>query len=344
MPFTEILGQEKAISYLQTLVNKKRVPGALLFYGPDGVGKAKTALEFAKTLNCLDPQARQSGQACGVCASCKAISQQTHPDVLFADFLYQARRKIKKDFSASGYEEELEKELAKQQHLSVDTIREVAAKSQQKAVGNGYKVMIIDQAQSMQGAAANALLKFIEEPPAKTVWILITNKRSAMLRTILSRCQPLAFAPLSHQHIEQILQDNQLETENPSLCAAYSGGSVSGALKADGALTLLKQAGFNQKGCSAQGPAAVATGLSRTLATGRQEAQAILDVLLMALHQSWLRADKADQHRYMQILKQFENYKRSLSRNVSPALIVETALMSLDGISLPIFDTENAYV
>ena len=344
MPFTEILGQEKAVSYLQTLAQKERVPGALLFYGPDGVGKAKTALEFAKALNCLDPQARQTGQACGVCASCKAISQATHPDVILADFLYQARLKIKKDFSSSGYEEELEKELAKQQHLNVDTIREITAKSQQKAVGNGYKVMIVDQAQSMQGAAANALLKFIEEPPAKTVWILITNKRSAMLSTILSRCQPLAFAPLSCEHIEQILRTNHLETENPSLCAAFSGGSVSGALKADGALTLLRQAGLSQSGCSAQGPCAVSAGLSRTLVTSRQEAQAVLDVLLQALHRSWMNSNETTQRRYIQILKQIENYKRSLSRNVSPALIVETALMSLDGIPLPIFDTENAYV
>ena len=342
MSFSTILGQEKATSYLKTLVQTGRVPGAFLFYGPDGVGKAKTALEFAKALNCQDFAARAQGQSCGQCPSCKAISQGTHPDVVFADFMYQARLAVKKDFSSKGYEEELEKELAKQQHINVDTIREVTAKSQQKAVGGGWKVLIIDQAQSMQGAAANALLKFIEEPPQKTLWILITNKRSAMLRTILSRCQPLAFAPLSDKHITQILEDNRLETEHPSLCAKYSAGSVSGALKADQALSLLQGAALGERGCSPQGPAAASAALSRTLVTARQEAQAALDVLLMALHESWTRAQgEGDQRSYAKALQQIENYKRSLSRNVSPALVLETALMSLDGLSLPIFDTEN---
>lgn len=342
MSFNAILGQEKAISYLKTLVQNGRVPGAFLFYGPDGVGKAKTALEFAKALNCQDKNSRAQGQPCGQCPSCKAIMQGTHPDVIFADFLYQARLEVKKDFSSKGYEEELEKELTKQQHINVDTIREVTAKSQQKAVGGGWKVLIIDQAQSMQGAAANALLKFIEEPPQKTLWILVTNKRSAMLRTILSRCQPLAFAPLSAKHITQILEDNRLETEHPALCATYSAGSVSGALKADQALTFLQEAGLGPQGCSPQGPAVVAAELSRTLVVARQEAQAVLDVLLTALHHSWISSpEEENQRRYAKALQQLEKFKRSLTRNVSPALVLETALMSLDGLSLHIFDTEN---
>ena len=342
MPLADILGQQKATDYLKTLVKNGRVPGAFLFYGPAGVGKAKTALEFAKALNCLDPQARTQGEACGVCVSCKAISQHTHPDVVFADFLYQARLEIKKDFESNSYEEELEKELAKQQHIKIDTIRDVTAKAQQKSVGGGYKVLIIDAAQTMEKGAANALLKFIEEPPQKTVWILITSKRTAMLRTILSRCQPLAFTPLSQENVKKILQDNQLATENPSLCAQYSAGSVSGALKADGALSLLQEAGLGPRGCSPQGPAAVVAGLPRTLVTARQEAQAVLDVLLQALHTAWTNAkDDETQRRYAKTLQQFENYKRSLNRNVSPALVLETALCSLDGLPIPLFETEN---
>lgn len=342
MPLSDILGQDKATAYLKTLVKNDRVPGALLFYGPAGIGKAKTALEFAKALNCLDANARAQGEACGVCANCQAIEKHTHPDVVFADFLYQARLTVKKDFSSSGYEEELEKELAKQQHINVDTIREVTAKSQQKPTRNGYKVLIIDEAQTMQGAAANALLKFIEEPPQKTVWILITSKRTAMLRTILSRCQPLGFAPLSQENVKKILQNNELETENPSLCAAYSAGSVGGALKADGALSLLREAGLGTNGCSPEGPAAVSAALSRTTVAARQEVQAILDILLMALHTAWIKSEGEEtQRRYATVLQQMENYKRSLSRNVSPALIVETALCSLDGLNLPLFETEN---
>ncbi len=338
MPFADILGQEKASSYLQTLVRNQKIPGAFLFYGTDGVGKAKMALEFAKALNCQDAMARQTGDACGVCASCQAIDKGTHPDVTFVDFVYQARLEVKKDFSSKGYEEELEKEIAKQQHISVNTIRDVTAKSQQKAVGNGWKVLIVDQAQSMQGAAGNALLKFIEEPPQKTLWILITSKRSVMLRTILSRCQPLAFSPLSQDHVKQILSQTEAEVADADLCARYSGGSVSGALKADGALELLREASFTESGISPQGPSAVAAGLSRTLVTARQEAQAVLDVLIMAIHQAWTKeTDSNRQHALQNALTKFENYKRSITRNVSPALVLETALMSLDGLNLQIF-------
>lgn len=338
MPFDAILGQSKAHTYLKMLARTQQVPGAFLFYGPDGVGKAKTALEFAKALNCQDPLSRQQGDSCGVCSSCKAIEQGTHPDVTFADFIYQARLEVKKDFSSKGYQEELEKEIAKQQHINVDTIREITAKSQQKPVGTGWKVLIIDQAQTMQTAAANALLKFIEEPPQKAVWILITNKRTAMLKTILSRCQPLGFAPLQDQQVLQILQQTDTPVEYPDLCARYSGGSVSGALKADQALTLLSAAEFGPNGADAAGPSAVSAGLSRTLVSSRQEAGAILDVLTQALHHAWLNAT-TDTHKqqYQQTLIRFQNYKRSLTRNVSPALVVETALMSLDGLKVSVF-------
>ncbi len=340
MPFEDILGQAKATDFLRQLVRSQRVPGALLFYGPDGIGKAKAALEFAKALNCQDEAARQRGDACGVCATCKAITQGTHPDVVFVDFAYQARLEVKKDFSSKGYEDELEKEIAKQQHLNVNTIRNVTGKSQQKSVGSGWKVLIIDQAQTMQSAAANALLKFIEEPPAKTVWVLITNKRAVMLRTILSRCQPVAFAPLDAQVVSQILTRQHIQTERPDLCAAYSAGSVSGAQQADAAFALLSQAGFTNGVCSPQGPAAVAAGLSRTLAISRREAQAVLDVLIRALHRAWTaQTDLTQQRRYQQALQQFENYKRSITRNVSPALVLETALMSLG--NLPLFTTES---
>ncbi len=325
---TEILGQEKALSYLALLARSHRVPGAFLFYGPDGVGKKLASLSFAKALNCLHPQ---EGHACNVCANCVAIDKGTYPDVTVIDFEYQARLEIKKEPSSKGYEEELEKEIAKQQHLSVSTVRNAAIRSQQKAIGSGgWKVLIVDQAQTMQGAAANALLKFIEEPPFQTVWILITSKRSGMLKTILSRCQPLAFAPLAEDIVAKIIEP---EVDNASLAARYSGGSVSAALSAAGALTLLQNGNFG----TPAGPIEVAGNLSRTLVTARQEAQSVLDVLTQALHRQWKQQpDGPKARRTQQLLKRLENYKRSISRNVSPALVLETALMGLDGIDLTI--------
>ncbi len=326
--FSSILGQDAATTYLQRLVRQQRVPGALLFYGPDGVGKRKTALAFAQALNCQDEAAHAQGRACGVCPSCQAIQKGTHPDVTLVDFVYQARLTVKKEAD----EEELEKEIAKQQHISVETVRNVTAKSQQKTVGNGWKVLIIDHAQTLQSAAANALLKFIEEPPAQTVWILITNKRAALLPTILSRCQPVAFAPLSTDIVTQILTDTQAEVADPARCAQFSGGSVSGALKAAQALALLEEGGFGTPAA----PAQIAGSLTRTAAMARQEAQAVLDVLVRAVHRQWTQCEEARRPALQQALSKFENYKAAIRRNVSPALVLETALMSLDGLDVQI--------
>ena len=325
---TDILGQEKALSYLAALAVSQRVPGAFLFYGPDGVGKKQAALFFAKALNCLHPQ---NGRPCNVCENCLAAEKGIYPDTVVIDFEYQARLEIKKEASSKNYDEELEKEIAKQHHLKVDTIRRAVVRSQQKAIGTGgWKVLIVDQAQTLERSAANALLKFIEEPPAKTVWILITNKRSSMLKTILSRCQSLAFAPLSQAIVTQLLTD---EVENAEEAARYSAGSVSAARGAAQAIALLREGEFG----TPAGPCQVAAGLSRTLVTARQEAQGILDVIVQALHQKWTsQTDASEARRYQQLLKQFENYKRSITRNVSPALVVETALMALDGTDITI--------
>ncbi len=330
MSFREILNQSAAIAYLQKSV-RGHVPPAMLFCGPSGVGKKKTALEVAKALNCLDEQARTQGDSCGMCAHCKAIDQGTYADVVVADFLYQARLELKKEPSDKAYAEELEKELAKQQRIKVDTIRDITAKSQQKSAAGGWKVFIVDEAQSMQAEAANALLKFIEEPPQKTVWILLTDKKSALLKTIISRCQPLQFAPLPAETVEQLLQQVQPEVADPSLAAKYAAGSVTRALRAAQALELLRT--------TEQGPAwpaSVAGGLSRTVAVARQEAQSVLDVLILALHRQWTQADGPQRTILQQLLQKIESYKTAVLRNVSPALVVETALMRITQLHISI--------
>lgn len=323
-----ILGQEKQIAYLADLVQSGRVAGAFLFSGPDGVGKKLAAFELAKALNCQHPL---QGRACGECASCVAIDKQLHPDVTLVDFAYQAYLKMKGDPSDKDYAEEFEDLLSKQQHLLVDTIRSATNKSQQTAVRNGWKVLIVDQAQTMERSAANALLKFIEEPAAKTVWILLTSKRSAMLPTILSRCRSVVFSALPEETVAQILTENNLPVEDASLAAKYSGGSVSQALAADKALSLLQSGEFN----TPQGAAQIAGALPRTMAAARREAQAVLDVLSLLLYRAWkTQTDVARQQEFQQRLNRLETYKKAIGRNVAPALVLETALMGLDGTNL----------
>lgn len=333
MPFREILNQPSATAYLQKSV-LGRPAQALLFCGPSGVGKKKAALEFAKALNCQDEKARQSGDACGTCAHCRAIGQGTYADVTVADFLYQARLELKKEPSDKSYEEELEKELAKQQRIKVDTIRDITAKSQQKSAVGGWKVFIVDEAQSMQAEAANALLKFIEEPPQKTVWILLTDKKEAMLKTILSRCQPVQFAPLPAQTVQELLQRAYPDVQQAALAARYAEGSCTRAALAAEALDILQAAALGPAW-----PTAVAAALPRTAALARRQAQAVLDVVTLAAHRAWVAApDDTQRKRLQRLLKKLENYKTAIMRNVSPALVVETALMGVDTSAIEIFN------
>ena len=153
-----------------------------------------------------------------------------------------------------------------------------------------------------------------------------------MLPTIISRCQPLLFAPLAQAQVEQLLATHAPEVEDASRAARYSGGSVVGALQAAQALALLSEGEFG----SVTAPGNVAAGLSRTAAVARKEAQAVLDVVIQALHNAWSSAQGPRRETLQQLLGKFENYKRSIARNVSPALVIETALMSLDGLDVKI--------
>lgn len=310
MSFSKIQGQQKAIEILQGFIKSTRVPPALIFSGPAGVGKATTALEFAKTLNCLDEDSNKNIDNCSLCQNCKHIDAKTHPDIIFADFEFQANLRGE--------------ELEKQQTIKVDTIRHLTALSQQKATLAKWKVFIIDSAEKMQAEGANALLKFIEEPPANTLWILITSKREAMLSTIKSRCQIINFAPLSGDILLEILKDNMVEEDLAKEALKYAQGSSAAAFRVSEILedfsSLTKGPAFAMQ---------AARSLARTLAQSRQQAASIIDMLAFKTHQTWLETNEEKQKTDLkELLNKLVFYKKALTRNVAPSLVVEAALIS----------------
>ena len=318
MSFKKIFGQDKALNTLKGFIVSKRVPGAMIFYGPAGVGKAAAALEFAKTLNCLDESRAALGENCSVCDNCRHIEAATHPDVIFADFAYQAM--LRKE------------EPEKQQSIKVDTVRVLTAASQQKAVAARWKVYIIDSAETLQSEGANALLKFIEEPPDHTVWILISSKKEAMLNTIKSRCQAVAFAPLGQSDLINILKNNFVEESLARRAVKYAQGSGVNALRAAEVLaemdTLPGGAAF---------PTAFALNLPKTLAQSRAQASFVLDMLAVAAHESWIKSGREDRARDLKnLLSKLVFYKKAIARNVSPSMVAEAALVSAleQGITL----------
>lgn len=146
--------------------NEQRWPHALLLHGPEGVGKAALAKRLAMVILCDRPSSDWS--ACQVCASCKLMHSGTHPD-----FLTIAPEEDK-------------------QQISVDRIREGCAQLALTSYRSGYKVAIVAPAHQMTIAAANSLLKTLEEPGPKTALILLTSRLGALLPTLRSRCQQVA--------------------------------------------------------------------------------------------------------------------------------------------------------
>ena len=305
MSFKKIQGQQRAIDTLRGFIKSARIPRAMIFAGHSGVGKAIAALEFAKTLNCLEA----GEDSCGICQNCKHIDAKTHPDIIFADFAYQAALRGE--------------EVEKQQTIRVDTVRSLTAASQQKPVMAKWKIYIIDSAEKLLEEGANALLKFIEEPPPNTVWILISSKREAMLPTIKSRCQTISFTPLADDIIIKILTDNYIEADLAAASAAYAGGSTAKAFLAAEVLgdfaSLPRGAAF--------APAA-AMNLSKTLAQARVQAGCALDMLAVAAHKEWAAAPKQRQAAIKELLAKIVFYKKALGRNTSPALVLEAGLMA----------------
>ncbi len=193
MGFSDILGQERTISILRRSVRRGRLAHAYLFVGPEGVGKKLTALTLAKALNCRSPEAFDGGsaregapEACGLCPSCRKIDLGNHPDVRLVE--PEAR---------GG---------SRQAYIHIDVLREVRRSLQFAPLEGRRKAIVFDGAHRMQPAAANALLKTLEEPPNDTLIVLVTAEEWSLLPTIISRCQVVRFRGLPPAMLGAILE------------------------------------------------------------------------------------------------------------------------------------------
>ena len=189
MSFAQVKGQEDALNILRSvLIN--RPTHSYLFCGPEGVGKKVAALAAAQFLNC--PHA--DDDACGRCPSCRKIALGEHADVIM-----------------------LEPDGAS---IKIEQVRSLNALTSLRSYEGGYQVIIINDAHLLTEQAANSLLKMLEEPKEKTVFILITSKPEAILSTIRSRCCVIKFKGLSAADIVAVLG------EQAAQAALLANGSV----------------------------------------------------------------------------------------------------------------------
>ena len=208
----------------QKLTQKRQWRGhALLLKGKQGIGKFQFARHFAKALLCTAPTTEQT--ACGKCLSCGWFEQQAHPN--FFQIIPEA---LAAGSSDSGEKEDSEeksnsaatkKNASKQ--ISIEQIRKLTEFVYMTGHQNGYKIILIHPAESMNSAAANALLKKLEEPPADVLFLLVTHQAQHLLPTIRSRCQQIAMPiPDVQSSIDWLKQQCVSDPETSLAAASFS--------------------------------------------------------------------------------------------------------------------------
>jgi DNA polymerase-3 subunit delta' len=205
MSFQDIIGHERPIQILKIALLRKSLAHAYLFYGEEGIGKKLVAKALAQAANC---EIQLEGNSCGQCPSCQHIEAETHPD-----------------FRTIGPEGTM---------IKINQIRPLQEQMRLKPMSGLYRFVILDEAETMNDEASNALLKSLEEPPDHTVMILITSHPHALLPTVVSRCQRVRFNPLTDQQVIGILRRKYPEASSQlGRVAALAMGSIGTALATD---------------------------------------------------------------------------------------------------------------
>jgi len=203
MSFNDIPGNARVKKILKKGLARERIPNALLFVGPEGVGKRETALVLAKAMSCLN----LTDDSCEECAHCKAINQGNFPDVM--------RIAPEKDI------------------IKIKTMREMKQAAYLKPMVGEKRVFIIQEAEKMKEEGANSLLKILEEPPLFSHLILTSRNPFLILPTIKSRSQVLTFSSISREDIEKELRDKGYDKQKAELLSVMARGNLNQALDLD---------------------------------------------------------------------------------------------------------------
>ncbi len=226
MPFSEIIGQDRAVGMLRAALARGSLHHGLLLSGPEGVGKGTAARLLAQAANCEGPTAPQ-GDPCGACGPCRKIARGVHPDVL----LLSEERTMAREgrWEPKGGR-------APSKDIVVDQVRDVVDRRLSlKRFEGRRRFVIVDPADAMNPQAQNALLKTLEEPPEDTSLVLVSRAADSLLPTIRSRCLRVPFAPLPEPLLVGRLEAAGRPPEQARLAAALSGGSLGRALSLDAA-------------------------------------------------------------------------------------------------------------
>ncbi len=217
----QIVGQTRVVSLLQRRLEQRFLAHAYLFVGPPHVGKMTLALNLAQALNC-----EAAERPCGECDSCQKIALAKHADVQIIG--------LTQNVDSAGIKLRVE--------IGIDQIRQMQHLSSLPPFEGRYKVFIIEDAEQLSTGAANCLLKTLEEPVDRVIFILLTSNDGLLPSTVISRCQRLELSPLAAEVVESALGSRWgVESAKAKLLARLSHGCLGWALSATVDAGLLQQ-------------------------------------------------------------------------------------------------------
>ena len=209
MRFADILGHNKPLGIINAYIQGSAFSGGFIFSGPQGIGKLLVAKIIAQKLNCTGSLEKP----CGNCDSCKSSEKLAHPDLHIIE---------------NG-----------ESQIKIEDIRAILREASFRPYEGVMKVFIIDNAHKLNTESANSLLKTLEEPPKDSLIILITHKPQNIIKTVLSRCKMVKFAPLVRLELENVLIKNYfLDKLTAHFIAYYAEGRLGLALRLKDSLQL----------------------------------------------------------------------------------------------------------
>ena len=330
MSWSEILNHEHNLQRFQRSASRDKLASTYLFVGPPGVGKRTFALKLAQALLCETNDEKQL-QPCGSCPACQQVDASTHPDLIQIQ-----RPKGKNVLPVDLF-------IGDREHRNRQGLcREISL----KPFRGGRKIAIIDDADFLNMESANCLLKTLEEPPPRSVLILVGTSEQQQLKTIVSRSQVIRFGPLSNEEVLTILNRTQLidtEETNVSLSdlAEVSGGSVERAIQlADPEILDFRQSLFDQLGTMdparddyAKNMLGFIDGAGKDASAKRNRTRMVAD-FAVEYFRRWL-IDESDHERNdiaVEAIERSLDVQRQISANANQANVVEAWLIDLGRI------------
>ena len=219
MRFADVIGNERVARTLAAMADSGRVAHAMLLYENEGCGALPLALSYVQYLNCANPS---NGDSCGKCLSCKQMEKLIHPDVHFVFPVNKGPKSSDDKPTSESYiqywrelaiadpyfrEADLQKAIgieSKSGLIAVAEAKSIITKLSLTSVTDGYKAVIFYLPEKTNQETANRLLKMVEEPPEKTLFLFITHAPEKVLQTIFSRCQSVRVLPLTKEEAARV--------------------------------------------------------------------------------------------------------------------------------------------